>query len=35
MFWNDLLVDVAEYRFVHGVNASNAAQEHNVRSLET
>lgn len=34
MFWNNLLVDVAKYRFVHGVNGSKAAQQHNVRSLE-
>lgn len=34
MFWNDLLLDVAERRLVHGVNVSNRAQEYNVRSLE-
>lgn len=35
MLWNDLLVDVAEVRLVHGVKAANRAQEYNVRSLET
>lgn len=35
MLWNDLLVDIAELRLVHGINGSNEAQEYNVRSLET